>query len=127
VPSQVDGTAGAIVFGAGAKVSVRLQLVPLRPKVAIGASVPATVRPPIHRRTGIFRGGHMTCAHCNAAEQRGRYCVGCGKLLPPSLLPARRVRLAPRPDVNDDDTQPVLRFPVAPRMPMRAEQAPAAV
>ena len=33
----------------------------------------------------------MTCAHCNAVEQRGRYCVGCGKLLPPSPLPARRV------------------------------------
>ena len=30
-----------------------------------------------------------SCAHCNAVEQRGRYCVGCGKLMPPSLLPAR--------------------------------------
>jgi hypothetical protein len=69
----------------------------------------------------------MTCAHCNAAEQRGRYCVGCGKLLPPSLLPARRVRLAPRPAFNDDDTQPVLRFRITPRAPMREEQAPAAV
>ena len=56
----------------------------------------------------------MTCEHCNAAEQRGRYCVGCGKLLPPSLLPARRVRLAPR-HLQDDDTQPVLRFRVTPR------------
>jgi methionyl-tRNA synthetase len=35
----------------------------------------------------------MTCEHCNAAEQRGRYCVGCGKLLPPQHL-------------RDDDTQP---------------------
>ncbi|MCW2580854.1 MAG: uncharacterized protein JWR82_2455 [Blastococcus sp.] len=69
----------------------------------------------------------MTCAHCNAVEQRGRYCVGCGKLLPPSLLPARRVRVAPRPVFNDDDTQPVLRFRVTPRMPMREEQTPAAV
>ena len=69
----------------------------------------------------------MTCAHCNAAEQRGRYCVGCGKLLPPSLLPARRVRLAPpRPDFNDDDTQPVLRFRVTPRMPL-PEEATASV
>ena len=69
----------------------------------------------------------MTCAHCNAVEQRGRYCVGCGKLLPPSLMPARRVRLAPRPAANDDDTQPVLRFRVTPRRPSPAEQAPASV
>jgi hypothetical protein len=69
----------------------------------------------------------MTCSHCNAVEQRGRYCVGCGKLLPPSSLPARRVRLAPRPLANDD-TQPVLRFRVSPRPPVRAETvAPTAV
>ncbi|HEY0541255.1 MAG TPA: hypothetical protein VGD53_22990 [Actinoallomurus sp.] len=67
----------------------------------------------------------MTCAHCNAAEQRGRYCVGCGRLLPPSPLPVRRVRLAPRPTFNDDDTQPVLRFRMTPNMPMLEEQAPA--
>ena len=64
----------------------------------------------------------MTCAHCNASEQRGRYCVGCGKLLPPSPLPARRVRLAPR-HLENDDTQPVLRFTVTPRRPMREEQS----
>ena len=57
----------------------------------------------------------MTCAHCNAIEQRGRYCVGCGKLNPPALLPSRRVRLAPR---YDDDTQPVLRFRTRPRLPV---------
>ena len=68
----------------------------------------------------------MSCAHCNAVEQRGRYCVGCGKLMPPSQLPARRVRLAPR-HLLDDDTQPVLRFNVSPRPPVRAEQAPASV
>src|SRR4051812_2402792 len=34
-------------------------------------------------------GDPMTCTHCNAVEQRGRYCVGCGKLLPPSPLPPR--------------------------------------
>jgi hypothetical protein len=50
-----------------------------------------------------------SCAHCNAAEQRGRYCVGCGKLLPPSQLPTRRVRLAPV-HFDSDDTQPVLRL-----------------
>lgn len=51
----------------------------------------------------------MTCSHCSAVEQRGRYCVGCGKLMPPSSLPPRRIRVAPRPPM-DDDTQPVLRF-----------------
>jgi hypothetical protein len=69
----------------------------------------------------------MTCAHCTAVEQRGRYCVGCGKLMPPTLLPARPVRLAPRPAFNDDDTQPVLRIRVAPRRPRLEEQAPAPV
>jgi hypothetical protein len=70
-----------------------------------------------------FRGGTMTCTHCSAVEQRGRYCVGCGKLLPPSPLPARRVRLAPR-HLVDDDTQPVLRFRVSPR-PSVENQTPA--
>ncbi len=56
----------------------------------------------------------MTCQHCNAVEQRGRRGVGCGKLMPPSPLPARRVRLAPQ-HLQDDDTQPVLRFRVNPR------------
>jgi hypothetical protein len=71
----------------------------------------------------------MTCSHCSAVEQRGRYCVGCGKLMPPSTLPARRIRLAPRPPypLSDDATQPVLRFRIDPRRPMDQEQAPAAV
>ena len=56
----------------------------------------------------------MTCNHCSAVQQRGRYCVGCGKLMPPSPVPARRVRLAPQ-HFQDDDTQPVLRFRVTPR------------
>ena len=68
----------------------------------------------------------MTCAHCNAVEQRGRYCVGCGKLLPPSPLPARRVRLAPQ-HLSDDDTQPVLRFDVRPRRPLASEGASATI
>ena len=70
----------------------------------------------------------MSCAHCNAVEQRGRYCVGCGTLLPRSPLPVpvRRARLAPR-HLLDDDTQPVLRFNVLPRPPVRQEQAPASV
>ncbi|TFV87378.1 hypothetical protein [Blastococcus sp. CT_GayMR16] len=67
-----------------------------------------------------------SCAHCNAVEQRGRYCVGCGKLMPPSQLPARRIRLAPRP-LENDDTQPVLRFRVRPRPPVPSEQTPATV
>jgi methionyl-tRNA synthetase len=53
----------------------------------------------------------MTCSHCSAVEQRGRYCVRCGKLMPPSQLPPRRIRVAPRPPL-DDETQPVLRFRV---------------
>jgi hypothetical protein len=71
----------------------------------------------------------MTCSHCSAVEQRGRYCVGCGKLMPPSSLPPRRIRLAPRPSypLPDDATQPVLRFPITPRTPMGDEQASAAV
>ena len=61
----------------------------------------------------------MTCSHCDAVEQRGRYCVGCGKLLPPSPLPVRRVRLAPR---SIEETQPVLRFRPTPRLPLPEEQ-----
>jgi hypothetical protein len=67
-----------------------------------------------------------SCAHCNAVEQRGRYCVGCGKLMPPSALPQRRIRLAPRP-LENDDTQPVLRLRVRPRPPVRAERLAADV
>jgi len=61
----------------------------------------------------------MPCTHCTAVEQRGRYCVGCGKRMPPSALPVRRARLAPR---NDDETQPVLRFRPTPRLPLPEEQ-----
>jgi hypothetical protein len=68
----------------------------------------------------------MTCAHCTAVEQRGRYCVGCGKLLPPASLPSRRVRLAPE-HLRDDDTQPVLRFTVRPRSPLKVEETAATV
>ena len=68
----------------------------------------------------------MTCTHCSAVEQRGRYCVGCGKLLPPAALPARRVRLAPD-HLQDDDTQPVLRFTGRPRPPARVEETAATV
>ncbi|MGY1827077.1 MULTISPECIES: hypothetical protein [unclassified Blastococcus] len=59
----------------------------------------------------------MTCAHCGAVHQRGRFCVGCGTTMPPSSLPPRPVRLAPRPpyEVTDDMTQPVLRFDVQQR------------
>ena len=62
-----------------------------------------------------------SCAHCNAVEQRGRYCVGCGKLMPPSQVPPRMVRLAPRP-LESDDTQPVLRFRVTPRRPAVSQE-----
>ncbi|RBY88076.1 hypothetical protein DQ244_16080 [Blastococcus sp. TBT05-19] len=69
----------------------------------------------------------MNCAHCGTGHQRGRYCIGCGKLMPPSPLPPRRVRLAPRPtfETTDDMTQPVLRFDVRPRRPMVPARVPA--
>ncbi len=50
----------------------------------------------------------MTCAHCSAVAQRGRFCVGCGRRMPPSLTPVRSVRVVPRRDL--DETQPVLRL-----------------
>ncbi|MGY1722800.1 hypothetical protein [Blastococcus sp. SYSU DS0533] len=66
----------------------------------------------------------MNCAHCGAVHQRGRFCVGCGKTMPPSSLPPRPVRLAPRPpyEVTDDMTQPVLRFDVEQRRSPAAER-----
>ena len=69
----------------------------------------------------------MNCAHCGAPDQQGRYCVGCGTLVPPSALPPRRVRLAPRPayEITDDMTQPVLRFAVRPRRPVVPARLPA--
>ena len=51
----------------------------------------------------------MTCEHCGGAEQRGRFCVGCGRRMPHAAMPARPVRVVPRP-AHDDDTQPVLRL-----------------
>ncbi|RBY75146.1 hypothetical protein DQ239_17545 [Blastococcus sp. TF02-09] len=69
----------------------------------------------------------MTCTHCDAIEQRGRFCIGCGKRLPPSLLPPRpRTRLAPA-YLRDDDTQPVLRFGVTPRTSFEQQQRDALV
>ena len=68
-----------------------------------------------------------SCAHCNAVEQRGRYCVGCGRLMPPSQLPSRRVRLAAVHLENDDDTQPVLRLRHAMPRPRVPQQETAAV
>ncbi|MCF6743996.1 hypothetical protein E9529_06850 [Blastococcus sp. KM273128] len=66
----------------------------------------------------------MNCAHCGAVHQRGRFCVGCGRTMPPSSLPPRPVRLAPRPpyEVTDDMTQPVLRFDVQQRRSPAAER-----
>ncbi len=52
----------------------------------------------------------MNCAHCDAIDQRGRFCVRCGKTLPANLDTPRRIRLTARPYLTDDMTQPVLRF-----------------
>ena len=55
----------------------------------------------------------MTCAHCAAEEQRGRFCVGCGRRMPFAATPSRPVRVVPRPRPTvDDQTQPVLRLGV---------------
>ena len=43
----------------------------------------------------------MACTHCGAELQRGRFCAGCGKLLPPSTELPRRIRLAPRRPADD--------------------------
>jgi hypothetical protein len=64
----------------------------------------------------------MSCAQCGAVDQRGRFCVGCGKHLLPIPAMPRPVRLAPR---ALDETQPVLRFRVRPRAAV--EDQPAAV
>ncbi len=53
----------------------------------------------------------MTCAHCSAVEQRGRFCVGCGRRMPYTATPVRPVRVVPRSrPALDDETQPVLRL-----------------
>jgi hypothetical protein len=55
----------------------------------------------------------MTCTHCDAETQRGRFCVGCGRRLLPQLQPMRPVPR--RPQVDLDLTQPVLRLDRVPR------------
>lgn len=54
------------------------------------------------------------CAKCGAARQPGRFCVGCGAVLP--VAPAR-----PRSPLADELTQPVLRLdrPSKPTVPVR--------
>ena len=55
------------------------------------------------------------CAKCGAARQAGRFCVGCGAVVPPS--PSSR----PRSPLADELTQPVLRLdrPSQPAVPAR--------
>jgi methionyl-tRNA synthetase len=59
----------------------------------------------------------MACAQCGAAEQRGRFCVGCGKAVAPTTHAAPR----PRSPLADELTQPVLRLerPSKPAVPAR--------
>ncbi|NEK56981.1 hypothetical protein GCU56_03725 [Geodermatophilus sabuli] len=60
----------------------------------------------------------MSCTECGAQDQRGRFCVGCGRSV-------RRfaVTAAPRPrtPLSDELTQPVLRLdrPSRPAVPTR--------
>ncbi len=55
------------------------------------------------------------CAKCGAARQQGRFCVGCGAVVPPSPSPSSR----PRSPLADELTQPVLRLdrPSKPAVP----------
>ena len=57
------------------------------------------------------------CAKCGAARQQGRFCVGCGAAVPPSVAPSPR----PRSPLADELTQPVLRLerPGKPAVPTR--------
>jgi hypothetical protein len=54
------------------------------------------------------------CAKCGAARQQGRFCVGCG-----AVVPVATVR--PRSPLADELTQPVLRLdrPSKPAVPAR--------
>jgi hypothetical protein len=69
----------------------------------------------------------MACAQCGAAEQRGRFCVGCGRAVPPSPRQASRPRSplaeehARARSLVDELTQPVLRLdrPSRPAVPTR--------
>jgi hypothetical protein len=55
------------------------------------------------------------CAKCGGARQQGRFCVGCGAVVPPSPPPR------PRSPLADELTQPVLRLerPSKPAVPAR--------
>ena len=57
------------------------------------------------------------CARCGAARHQGRFCIGCGTAVPPSLSPRPR----PRSPLADELTQPVLRLdrPSRPAVPAR--------
>ena len=54
------------------------------------------------------------CAKCGAARQQGRFCVGCGAVVP--VPPVRS-----RSPLADELTQPVLRLdrPSKPAVPAR--------
>jgi hypothetical protein len=54
------------------------------------------------------------CAKCGAARQQGRFCVGCGAVVPV-------VTVRPRSPLADELTQPVLRLdrPSKPAVPAR--------
>ena len=58
----------------------------------------------------------MTCGQCSAVEQRGRFCVGCGRRMPFSYSPVKPIRVAPRRAM--DETQPVLRLGLSARRPV---------
>ncbi|WP_158580039.1 hypothetical protein [Geodermatophilus marinus] len=57
----------------------------------------------------------MSCTQCGALAQAGRFCVGCGRAVPPRETPR------PRSPLVDELTQPVLRLdrPGKPAVPAR--------
>jgi len=64
----------------------------------------------------------MTCTHCDAETQRGRFCVGCGRRLLRPLQPMRPVPRRPPADL--DLTQPVLRLARVPQPRVPQPRAP---
>jgi hypothetical protein len=49
----------------------------------------------------------MSCVHCDATYQRGRFCNRCGKLMPPTSHVERRTPLIRRRTRDGDAHQPV--------------------
>jgi hypothetical protein len=62
----------------------------------------------------------MSCGQCGTPRRGGRFCVGCGRRIPPQVL-AEAIAPRPRSPHSDELTQPVLRLdrPAKPAVPAR--------